>query len=66
VRRVEELGAGIGLEDVAGLREAVQRLLDEPSYRSAAERVARAVAQLPPVSEAPAALSEWAYSARAA
>ena len=65
-RRVDELGAGIGLEDVAGLRDAVQRLLDEPSYRSAAERVAREVAQLPPVSEAPDALREWAYAARAA
>jgi UDP:flavonoid glycosyltransferase YjiC (YdhE family) len=64
--RVAELGAGIALEDMRGLRGAVQRLLDEPSYRRAAERVAAAVAQLPPVSEAPAALREWVYGGRAA
>jgi UDP:flavonoid glycosyltransferase YjiC (YdhE family) len=64
--RVAELGAGIALEDVAGVGDAVRRLLDEPSYRRAAERVARDVAQLPPVSEAPAALREWVYAGHAA
>jgi UDP:flavonoid glycosyltransferase YjiC (YdhE family) len=66
--RVAELGAGIALQptELAGLGAAVRRLLDEPSYRSAAQAVAAEVARLPAVSEAPAALREWAFAARAA
>jgi UDP:flavonoid glycosyltransferase YjiC (YdhE family) len=64
--RVAQLGAGIALDDAAGLREAVMRLLTEPSYRRAAEAVAADVARLPAVAEAPAALREWALPARAA
>jgi UDP:flavonoid glycosyltransferase YjiC (YdhE family) len=60
--RVAALGAGIALQGgtaaIAGLREAVQRLLDEPSYRTAARRVAAEVAQLPTVDAAPAALRD--------
>ena len=54
--RVAELGAGIGFsgaeEAIAGLRDAVRRLIEEPSYGAAARRVAAEVAALPPVSEA--------------
>ena len=66
-KRVAELGAGIALEDgTGGLAAAVRRLLAEPSYRSAAQRVAAEVAALPPVDEAPDALREWIDLARAA
>jgi UDP:flavonoid glycosyltransferase YjiC (YdhE family) len=60
--RVAALGAGIALgEDaLAGLGDAVRRLLDEPSFRSGAQRVAAEVAALPPVDEAPAAVRRWA------
>ena len=44
----------------------MRRLLDEPSYRSAAERVAAEVARLPAVAEAPAVLREWTFAERAA
>lgn len=48
--RVAALGAGIALEaGVAGLRDAVTALLDEPSYRTAAGAVAAEIAALPPV-----------------
>ena len=62
--------AGIALdgtpEGLAGLAGAVRRLLDDPSYRRAAQRVAVDVAALPAVDEAPAAVLEWAGEARAA
>ena len=68
--RVAQLGAGIALEGdpdgVAALGDAVRRLLDEPSYRTAARRVAAQVAALPGVDSAPAALREWVEVARAA
>ena len=48
-RRVAELGAGIVADD---LRPAVHALLDDPSYRTDAERVAADIAALPPVDEA--------------
>jgi MGT family glycosyltransferase len=65
-RRVAELGAGIALEDVAGVGDAVRRLLEEPSYRDAAERIAREVAALPPVAKAGEALREWTLGRAAA
>jgi len=37
-RRVDALGAGIALEGVNGLADAVRRLLDDPAYRSRAHR----------------------------
>jgi UDP:flavonoid glycosyltransferase YjiC (YdhE family) len=56
-RRIEQLGAGIALErgpeDVAELADAVEVLFDDPSYRTAAERVAAEVRRLPPVDGAP-------------
>jgi UDP:flavonoid glycosyltransferase YjiC (YdhE family) len=58
--RVAALGAGITLaeQDVAGLGGAVRRLLDEPSFRDAAKRVAAEVAALPAVDDAPYVLRE--------
>ncbi len=55
-RRVAELGAGIALDSLDGLADAIRRVLDEPSYREAARRVAAEVAALPPVDAAPDAL----------
>jgi UDP:flavonoid glycosyltransferase YjiC (YdhE family) len=52
-RRVEQLGAGIALEGVSGLGDAVRRLLGEPSYRDAAARIAAAAARLTTVDLAP-------------
>jgi UDP:flavonoid glycosyltransferase YjiC (YdhE family) len=66
--RVAAIGAGIALEPdaLAGLGDAVRRLLDEPSYRAAAQRVAAEVAALPAVDEAPDAVRAWVGAARAA
>lgn len=67
--RVAALGAGIALgeDDPTGLGDAVRRLLGEPSFRSAARRVAAEVAALPAVDEAADALREsLAGMARAA
>jgi MGT family glycosyltransferase len=55
-RRVAELGAGIELEHISELADALRRVLDDPSYRAAAERVAAEIAALPPVDSAPEAL----------
>jgi UDP:flavonoid glycosyltransferase YjiC (YdhE family) len=52
-RRVEQLGAGIALEGVSGLGDAVRRLLGEPSYRDAAARIAAAAARLTTLDLAP-------------
>jgi UDP:flavonoid glycosyltransferase YjiC (YdhE family) len=54
--RVAELGAGIALDSLDGLASAIRRVLDEPSYRAAARRVADEIAALPPVDAAPEAL----------
>jgi UDP:flavonoid glycosyltransferase YjiC (YdhE family) len=68
--RVAELGAGIALpewrEGVAGIGDAVRRVLSDPSYRLAAERVAAEVAALPPIDDAMAVLGGWLEMARAA
>jgi UDP:flavonoid glycosyltransferase YjiC (YdhE family) len=55
--RVDAVGAGIALGGgpeaaVAGLREAVVRLIGDPSYRSSAQRVAAEMRALPPVDAA--------------
>jgi MGT family glycosyltransferase len=52
-RRVEELGAGIALDGVRGLGEAVRRILGDRSYRAAAQRIAAAAQALPTVDVAP-------------
>ncbi len=55
--RVDAIGAGIALVGgpqaaIAGLREAVVRLIGDPSYRSGAQRVAAEMRALPPVDAA--------------
>jgi UDP:flavonoid glycosyltransferase YjiC (YdhE family) len=45
-------------ETLAQLRPAVERVLGEPTFKRAAERVAASIRALPPVSDAPAALAE--------
>jgi UDP:flavonoid glycosyltransferase YjiC (YdhE family) len=55
-RRVAELGAGITLDSLDGLAGAIRGVLEEPSYRAAARRVADEIAALPPVGAAPEAL----------
>jgi UDP:flavonoid glycosyltransferase YjiC (YdhE family) len=55
--RVDAVGAGIALGGgpeaaIAGLRQAVVRLLGDPSYRSSAQRVAAEMRALPPVDAA--------------
>jgi UDP:flavonoid glycosyltransferase YjiC (YdhE family) len=56
--RVDAIGAGIVLEGgadaVAGLGDAVSKLLVDPAYRANAERVAEQMAALPSVEAAPA------------
>jgi hypothetical protein len=56
-RRVEQLGAGIALErgpdGVSGLAQAVETVLGDASYRTAAGYVAAEVRTLPPVEGAP-------------
>jgi UDP:flavonoid glycosyltransferase YjiC (YdhE family) len=52
-RRVEQLGAGIALDGVRGLSDAVRRVLVDPSYRDAAQRIAEAARKLPSVDLAP-------------
>ena len=62
--RVVALGAGIALQasELGTLGDSVRRLIEKPSYRRAAQRVATEVARLPAVDEAPAALREWAHA----
>jgi MGT family glycosyltransferase len=63
--RVAALGAGLEAT-TDDLVSAVRRLLAEPSYREAAERVAAEVARLPLVDEAPEYVASWLQTARAA
>jgi UDP:flavonoid glycosyltransferase YjiC (YdhE family) len=58
--RVAELGAGIALNGTSGLADAVRRLLVDPSYRAAADRIAETTRQLPTVDLAPAIVRELA------
>jgi UDP:flavonoid glycosyltransferase YjiC (YdhE family) len=48
-RRVEELGAGIAVDEPERLTGAVARLLDDPRYRAAARAIADEIEELPPV-----------------
>lgn len=58
--RVQALGAGLalatGANDPAALRAALDRVLAEPSFRTAAERLAAEIGALPVVDEAALAL----------
>jgi UDP:flavonoid glycosyltransferase YjiC (YdhE family) len=51
-RRVADLGAGIALDGVHGLAEAVRALIAEPSYRATAQRIAAEIEELPTVDAA--------------
>ena len=51
-QRVTELGAGITLDDASGAGDAVRRLLADPAYGKAAQRVAAATRRLPTVDRA--------------
>ncbi len=53
-------------EGVAGIGDAVRRVLSDPSYRFAAGRGAAEVAALPPIDDAMAVLGDWLEMARAA
>ena len=66
--RVAALGAGITVraDALAGLDDAVRRLLDEPSYADAARGVAAEVSALPHIDSASEALGELLTIRRAA
>lgn len=63
-RRVAESGAGLALEGgpaaVAGLGDAVARLLHEPAFAERARAVAREIAELPAVDDSVAVLEQLA------
>jgi UDP:flavonoid glycosyltransferase YjiC (YdhE family) len=68
--RIDALGAGIALQGgpdaIAGIGEAVDHLLAEPSYRTTAQRVAAQMRALPPVDAAVAVVHELLDSSLAA
>jgi UDP:flavonoid glycosyltransferase YjiC (YdhE family) len=51
-QRVADIGAGLRLDGVDGLADAVCALLDDPSYRANGRAVASEIAALPPVEAA--------------
>jgi MGT family glycosyltransferase len=59
-QRVADLGAGLRLDGLAGLGEAVAALLEDPSYREGARAVAAEIAALEPVERAVGLLTEIA------
>ena len=64
--RVADLGAGIALKGTVGLADAVRRLLVDPSYREAAQRIAAANERLPTVDLAPGVVRDLVDTAMAA
>ena len=52
-QRVAALGAGIALDSLDGLTDALHAVLENPAYRIAARAVAADIATLPAVDEAP-------------
>jgi UDP:flavonoid glycosyltransferase YjiC (YdhE family) len=66
--RVSAIGAGLALslDALPRLQSAVRLLLEHAAYREAARRAAAAVAALPAIDEAPAAVCDWLAAARAA
>lgn len=67
---ITAIGAGLGLPAEAptapAVRAALLRVLEEPSFRAAAQRLAAEIATLPPVEEAGAALARLAGAGAAA
>ena len=65
-RRIAELGAGLAAdaEHPETIRAAVERLLDESSFRAAAARVAREAFTLPAIDSVASALLEIVHAAR--
>jgi UDP:flavonoid glycosyltransferase YjiC (YdhE family) len=59
-RLVAAHGAGLVLEDAAAIGPAVQQLLTDPAYGTAARAIAAEIAALPPVDEAAAAIEDLA------
>jgi UDP:flavonoid glycosyltransferase YjiC (YdhE family) len=61
-KRVTEIGVGVGLPardvNVEALRAALSRVLGDPSFRDAAQDMAREIADLPPVERASDDLSD--------
>jgi UDP:flavonoid glycosyltransferase YjiC (YdhE family) len=59
---VEAAGAGVSVQPPAPptIREAVERVLDDGAYRTAAERIAGELRSHPPVESAVNALEELA------
>jgi UDP:flavonoid glycosyltransferase YjiC (YdhE family) len=57
-QRAAELGAGVALGSADGLAASVRRVLSEPGFRAAAERVAAEVRRLPTVDETPRVLRQ--------
>jgi UDP:flavonoid glycosyltransferase YjiC (YdhE family) len=53
-RRVADLGAGVMVERVTGLADAVRRLLVDATYHESAQRIAAEIAELPTVDAAAA------------
>jgi UDP:flavonoid glycosyltransferase YjiC (YdhE family) len=61
-----EARRALGLPDpetVAQLRPAVERVLHEPAFKRAAERIAASIQALPPIDTSPTALAELAIRA---
>jgi UDP:flavonoid glycosyltransferase YjiC (YdhE family) len=58
--RVADLGAGLRLDGVSRLAEAVSWLLEDPAYRVNARAVAADIAALEPVSRAAGLLADIA------
>lgn len=67
-RRVHDAGVGLALEDgpagIGAVATAVARVLDEPSYRRAAQRTAAEIRALPSIAEAVPLLAELARPRR--
>jgi len=65
-RRIAALGAGLAAdaERPETIRAAVERLLDESSFRAAASSVAREAFTLPPIDSVASVLLELAHAAR--
>jgi UDP:flavonoid glycosyltransferase YjiC (YdhE family) len=59
-QRVADVGAGLRLDGVSRLGEAVDTLLDDPGYRAGARAVAAEIAALEPVERAVGLLAEIA------